>query len=674
MSIGDSSFAGRLHGSIESRPCLLLLILGLLSLPSDAVGDKPASSDPLPVNRSVGQRLGNFTLSDVISGRDVTLYGFAGKKAVVLVFLGTDCPLANLYAPRLVELNHAYRNRGVVFLGINANAHETETAIREQARTHGIDFPVLKDARNLVADQALIERTPEVVVLDGRARIRYRGAIDDQYAQQTRKAQATHHYLKDSLESILAGRPVAVTATPAPGCLLDRVEATQPAAAPPRVRPAPPALRAARDDAEKDTQIDVGQVSYASGAARIIQQKCQSCHRPGQVAPFSLLTYDDARKHAAMIHEVVDNGRMPPWHADPRYGHFSNDRSLNSHDRSALLAWVEQGAPLGEPGEIPPAKRFPEGWSIGQPDLVFEIPEAYTVPAQGTVEYVRLRVPTKFSEDRWIQAAEAQPGDRGVVHHIIVYVDDHRGGRHGLGDLGHLVGYAPGDMPSVYPPGTAKKVPAGADFLFEIHYTPIGKVRTDRSKVGLIFAKAPVTRQAYTLPIAQDRFLIPPREGNVPVEASMTFGQDSRLLGFMPHMHLRGKDFRYDIVRPGKAPETILSVPAYDFGWQSYYILAQPLDLPKGTRIDCLAHFDNSDKNPYNPDPSKTVRWGDQTFEEMMIGYIDIDLPRDLAPVLEPEPRADLSAPARGVLQALGTLLGSRPQAAPRSGADRPSH
>ena len=226
-------------------------------------------------------------------------------------------------------------------------------------------------------------------------------------------------------------------------------------------------------------------------------------------------------------------------------------------------------------------------------------------------------------------------------------------------------GYAPGDMPSVYPPGTAKKVPAGSDFLFEIHYTPIGKVRTDRSKVGLIFAKAPVTRQAYTLPIAEDEFLIPPHQDNVPVAASRTFAQDTRLLGFMPHMHLRGKDFRYTIVRPGKAPETILSVPAYDFGWQSYYVLAEPLDLPKGTRIDCLAHYDNSDKNPYNPDPSKTVRWGDQTFEEMMIGYIDIDLPRDVAPVLESRARRpSCPRPARGVIQALGTLLGGRGHAA----------
>ena len=297
----------------------------------------------------------------------------------------------------------------------------------------------------------------------------------------------------------------------------------------------------------------MGEVDYATAAARIIQDKCQSCHRPGQVGPFSLASYDDARKHAAMIHEVVDNRRMPPWHADPRYGHFANDRSLNARERATLLAWVEQGAKLGDPAKLPPARTFPDGWTIGQPDLVVEIPEPYVVPAQGVVEYVRFRVPSKFTEDRWIQAGEAQPGDRSVVHHIIVYVDDHKAGKKRGQQFAHLCGYAPGDMPSVYPAGTAKKVPAGADFVFEIHYTPIGRIRTDRSRVGLIFARSPVTRQAYTVGIAEDQFLIPPNQDNVPVASSLTLGQETRLLSFMPHMHLRGKDFRYTISRPGQA-------------------------------------------------------------------------------------------------------------------------
>jgi thiol-disulfide isomerase/thioredoxin len=652
---------------------LLFSVLLILVGQSLLYGGDLATDAPLPIDRAIGQRLSNFTLNDAATGRPFSLYGFAGKKAAVLVFLGTDCPLARLYAPRLVELNREYRARHVAFVGIYSNAHESGTEIADHARKFGIDFPVLRDLGNVVADLALVERTPEVLVLDGKARIRYRGAIDDQYGQGTRKDEPGHRYLEDALDAILAGRPIAVAATPAAGCLLDRVDPKpKDASTKPRIRPASPGLIAAHKENDGESMTDVGPVVYASAAARIIQNKCQSCHRPGQVAPFSLSTYDDARKHAAMIHEVVENRRMPPWHADPRFGHFSNDRSLSARERATLLAWVEQGARLGDPGDLPPARTFAEGWTIGQPDLVVEIPETYVVPAQGVVEYARFRVPSRFTDDRWIQAGEAQPGDRSVVHHIIVYVDDHKGEQNRGRPLSHLCGYAPGDMPSVYPPGTAKKVPAGADLVFEIHYTPIGRMRTDRSRVGLIFAKVPVTRQAHTVGIAEDGFLIPPHQDNVPVASSLTLGQETRLLSFMPHMHLRGKDFRYSISRPGEPAEVILSVPAYDFGWQSYYILSEPLSLPKGTRIDCLAHYDNSDKNPYNPDPGKTVRWGDQTFDEMMIGYIDIDLPVGSALTREQEPRDVLSLPARAVFQAVGALLGVRQSVSPRSGADKP--
>jgi hypothetical protein len=340
------------------------------------------------------------------------------------------------------------------------------------------------------------------------------------------------------------------------------------------------------------------------------------------VGPFPLEKYDDARGHAAMIREVVDDRRMPPWHADPRYGKFSNDRRLSPRERSTLLAWVDHGAPLGDPAALPAPRTFPEKWTIGTPDAVFEIPAPQVVAAQGTLDYVHVRVPTHFKEDRWIQAAEAQPGDRAVVHHIIVYVDDH-GGRRRRGGEAHLCGFAPGDLPTVLPAGTAKKIPAGSDLIFQIHYTPNGTMRTDRSRVGFIYAKAPVEHQAYTHGIAQRRFLIPPGADNYPVASSFTFPRDAHLLSFMPHMHLRGKSFEYRATYPDGTSEVLLSVPAYDFGWQTAYALATPKAMPKGTRIDCQAHYDNSAGNPANPDPKRAVTWGDQTFEEMMIGYID---------------------------------------------------
>jgi hypothetical protein len=292
------------------------------------------------------------------------------------------------------------------------------------------------------------------------------------------------------------------------------------------------------------------------------------------------------------------------------------------------LSWIEQGCAKGE--NEPPAKReFPEGWTIGKPDLVLSMEKACEVPAEAPrwgIPYRYFMVDTDFAEDRWIQAAQAKPGARGVVHHIIVYVltpGEKRGrSEDGIGK-GFLVAYAPGDMPLVCPPGTAKKIPKGAQLLFQMHYTPNGKAQSDRSSVALIFAKEPPEHEVKTRSIATGRFEIPPGDDNYRVVASSVFREDSLLVSLSPHMHLRGKDFLYRAVYPGGKSETLLSVPKYDFNWQTTYRLEKPIRLPAGTRIECTAHYDNSDKNPNNPDPKKSVRWGDQTWEEMMIGFVD---------------------------------------------------
>jgi hypothetical protein len=328
-----------------------------------------------------------------------------------------------------------------------------------------------------------------------------------------------------------------------------------------------------------------------------------------------------------------------------------------------LIAWVDQGNPLGDLKDVPPSPVFPEGWEIGQPDVVFEMPETYYVPAQGVVSYVYFRIPTNFKEDRWVQAAEAMPGDRSVVHHIIVYVTDTSKPSASPGERRrpmHFTGYAPGDAPSVFPEGTAKRIPAGADLLLQVHYTPNGRVRTDRSKVGLIFSKTKPTREAFTIGIANPNLLIPPHDSNVTVASSKVLEGDARLLSFFPHMHLRGKDFKFTVTKPGEPSQVLLSVPAYDFGWQTYYTLAEPMNLPKGTRVDCLAHFDNSESNPYNPDPGKMVRWGEQTFEEMMIGYLDMDVPIG-APILNGTDFTPAAEKASMVtIQALRKLVGGK--------------
>jgi peroxiredoxin len=617
-------------------------------------------SPELPPARGLMQRLSNFTLKDVTSNRTLMLYGYQGRKAIVLVFLGTDCPVGNLYIPRLNELEREYRDKGVVFLGINSNAHETEQDVARFAAERKIAFPVLKDPGNLVADSALVERTCETIVLDGFARIRYRGAIDDQYVEGKAKDAPDHAYLRDALTSLLANKPVKEPATRVAGCLIDRVEVKPVAQGKsPRIRSAAPEVSSLLTAREKEHPIDIGKVSYAANVAEIIQTKCQTCHRPGQVGPFPLLTYDDARKHSAMIREVLEDRRMPPWHADPRYGHFANDRSLAPHERATLMAWVDQGAPLGDPKQVPAPRTFSEGWTIGKPDAVFELPETYYVPAQGVVSYVYFRVPTNFKEDMWVQAAQAVPGDRSVVHHIIVYVNDPKKSRPGERPQPmHFTGYAPGDAPSVFPEGTAKRIPAGADLLFQVHYTPVGEVKTDRSKLGLVFAKTKPTREAFTVGIANPDLLLPAKADDVAVASSMVTDGSARLLSLFPHMHLRGKDFKFTITRPNESPQVLLSVPAYDFGWQTYYVLSEPMELPKGTRIDCLAHFDNSDNNPYNPDSSKMVRWGEQTFEEMMIGYLDMDVPIGQPVLRGPDflPKAEKATMA--TFQALRRMVG----------------
>jgi peroxiredoxin len=574
------------------------------------------------------QPVADFALVKADTGERVSLHDLRGARAVVIVFAGIGCPVSELYMTRLAELERAYRGRGVAFLAVNANAHDAAEAVAAHARDHGVTFAVYKDPDNALADQLLAERTCEAFALDSDRRLRYRGAIDDQYGRGTRKDQPVQRHLAEALDAILAGRAVAAPITAVVGCPIDRTETRLVVGRGPRVRAAAPAILAVRRP--QGARIEVGPVNYASDVAPIVRAKCQSCHRPRQVGPFPLLTYDDARRWGRAMREVVDEFRMPPWHADPRYGRFENDRSLSAKERATILAWVDQGMPPGNLGDAPPAQACADGWNIGTPDAVFAIPEPFRVPASGTVPYQRFRVPTGFTEGVWVQAAEARPGDRSVVHHLLVFVHKPDPSARAISRTGpHLVSYAPGDMPAVYPDGTAKYIPAGSELMFELHYTPSGRAKVDRSSVGLVFAKGPVNRLAITQGIAGKDLRIPPGAPAHPVRSSHKFAADAHLLSLMPHMHLRGKDFVYTAVYPDGSKEILLSVPAYDFAWQSVYRLAAPKAMPRGTRIDCLAHFDNSADNPANPDPSQTVTWGDQSWEEMMTGYIDyaVDLP-----------------------------------------------
>jgi hypothetical protein len=363
------------------------------------------------------------------------------------------------------------------------------------------------------------------------------------------------------------------------------------------------------------------------------------------VAPMSLITYKEARPWAKAIKEKVLERAMPPWLADPKYGHFRNDRRLSQREIDTLVAWVDAGAPLGDERELPPPPKFETGWRIGKPDVVFYLPEEFSVPATGVVPYQHFMVPTNFTQDTWVQAAEIRPGNRALVHHVIVYIRDPEAqsgsdpkpattgrvvARDGRDPL--LVGFAPGEQPAMFVPGTAKLIKAGSSLIFQVHYTPSGKAGTDRTYVGLVLAKEPVRRREMTGRALNFGFVIPAGDPDHEVASTFTAKEDIYLTSLMPHMHLRGKDFKYTVVYPDGRSEVILRVPRYDFNWQLVYALKEPLFLPNGSRVDCVAHFDNSPNNKFNPDPAKEVRWGPQTWEEMMIGWFGYNVPVEKSP------------------------------------------
>jgi hypothetical protein len=385
--------------------------------------------------------------------------------------------------------------------------------------------------------------------------------------------------------------------------------------------------------------------TFSKDVAPLLQKHCQECHRPGEIGPFSLLTYKEARPWAAAIRTAVLAKTMPPWHADPKYGHFSNDRSLAKKDIDTIAAWAAAGAPEGNPKDLPPPAKFTDGWGIPKPDVVFQLPAPYQIPATGTIEYLHWVVPSGFKTDKWIQFAEARPGDRSHVHHIIAFVREP--GSQWLKDAkpgvpfipekpkpdekvdeaalpsDFLVGYAPGQPPEAFEPGRAKLVRAGSDIILQVHYTTDGKPSTDLTRVGLVFAKEPPKERIKTFSAVNGKLKIPAGDPNHRVDAEFELGTDVILHGLHPHMHARGKDFIYHIRYPDGRRQTLLSVPKYSFAWQLWYNLEKPIRLPKGTVIECTAHFDNSTNNKYNPDPSKEVLWGDQSWDEMMIGFFN---------------------------------------------------
>ncbi len=363
-------------------------------------------------------------------------------------------------------------------------------------------------------------------------------------------------------------------------------------------------------------------VTFHKDVEPILQNRCQSCHRPGEAGPMPLLTYQQARPWAKAIKSALLTGKMPPWQADPRYGKFSNDLRLAPGEKETLLAWVDGGAPEGSPADAPKPRAFVEGWRIPAPDMVFEMPQPFNVPANGAIDYQYISVPTHFTEDKWVEAVEVRPGNRAAVHHAIVVVDSPGGN-----EEEYLAGYAPGMTPQSWKPGQARLIKAGSTLVFQMHYQSAGKPMTDRSKIGLIFAKKPATEQIVAMQAAAHWIAIPPNDPDYRISATEIIDQPCELVGLRAHMHLRGKSFMFRAIYPDGRSEILLNIPQFDFHWQPYYYLTAPKPLPRGTRIEASAVYDNSPNNPLNPNPNAAIFWGPQTWDEMMIGWFDVAVP-----------------------------------------------
>lgn len=562
-----------------------------------------AADPPAPV----GSRVADFTLTDAATGKPWSLADNTREaNATVLLFVGTGCPVNNAYLPKLARWHDTYSKKGVVFVAVNSHAADDAAAVAKHAKEHAVPFPVLKDAGTKTADRLNVDRIPTAVVLDSGRTVRYAGRIDDQFTPGVHRDKASTRDMADALDAVLAKREVTTPFAAAAGCKLTREGAEKKAGEP---------------------------VTYHKHVSRILQAKCQECHREGEAAPFQLLTYKQAKGWAGMIREVVADGVMPPWHADAPPGHFANDRRLTAEQKATLLAWVDQGCPEGDAKDGPEPRKFVTGWRLGrEPDQVYKMDKAVSVPAQyayglAGMPYQYMTAGEPFAEDVWVQAAEARPDYRAAIHHIIVYVlPPGKKLEEVGGDLlsgGMLATYVPGDQPTVYPPGTARKVAKGSRLLFEVHYTPNGKAGKDQSAVGLIFSKERPTHEVHGRAILNEKFAIPPGAANHEVKARYTFDKPVLLTMMSPHMHLRGKAFRYELVTKDGKRETLLNVPRYDFNWQSAYTPAEPKDIPAGATVECTAWYDNSKDNPFNPNPSKKVTWGDQTWEEMMIGFLE---------------------------------------------------
>jgi peroxiredoxin len=566
-------------------PCRRSLALLVVALAAGPV--LPASAAEVKVGDTVDGL--TFTDSHYLPR---SLADFPGAKAFVLAFTSTGCPVVQRYLPVLRGLEGEFRDRGVRVLAVDADADDSVTAVAAQAVEYDMAFPIVKDFDGSCARALGVRRTATAAVLDGRRRLRYRGRVDDQYRLAGTRAAAEHHELRDAVEAVLAGRDVPVAETPVDGC--------------PITFPEPPARNPA--------------VTFAGDVAPILRKHCQGCHRPGTAAPFSLVTYRDVAGRAETVAEVVAQQRMPPWFGTGDHGDIVNRRGLTAEERRTVLTWARSGTPPGDEAKLPPPPAEDASrWQLGTPDLVLTAPFPHTLPAEGDIPYKYLILPYVFPEETWVQGVQILPDNPRVLHHCnLVYILPSEGYR----EQNLITGTVPGAEPLRLDHGVAFRVPKGAVLGMQIHYVSTGKPERCRISVGLKYAGERVERRLRHILLEDSKFVIPPGAPAHPVRVSRVLDRDVTGVGLFVHMHLRGRDMGFVAHYPDGGSETLLVVPNYSFSWQvPYRWETGKKHFPKGTRLECVAHYDNSAFNPFNPDSSATVRFGQQTRDEMMNGF-----------------------------------------------------
>ncbi len=555
-----------------------------------------------------------------IGGRAYDRRSLGASRASIFLFISSQCPIANVYTPRILALQERFQKLGAQLFAVYSDRQESLSDVTRHAKERGYTFPVIRDVGAALADQLGAKSTPEAVVLDQAGDVRYRGRIDD-------NPVATHtisHELADAIEAVLAGKPVSRPEVPSVGCAIRRP-----------VRPA---------------RAPAGVPTYAHDVAAILREKCEGCHRPGEVAPFSLQSYQQASAWAPDIKKYTQNRQMPPWKPVPGYGEFRDESRINLTDRErlTLAKWADANAPLGDGRRVPPSHTFTSGWQLGEPDVVLQPEKPYHVAADGDDVYRHFVVKTNFTEDRYLSAVEVRPGNRGVVHHVIAFVDSLSGadgkyasehleeatqdgepgytsfGGPGFIPSGIMGGWAPGNDPQILPDGIGIFVPKGSRLAVEVHYHKNGKPETDLTRLGVHFCRTTVNKRVSGLFALNFGFQIPPGAERHEVRAVSTVGEDSHILVVTPHMHLLGKEMKVWAELPDGTQKPLVWVKDWDFNWQNSYFLKEPLAAPKGTKIHVLAYYDNSDKNARNPNRNRprTVGWGEQTTDEMCVAFI----------------------------------------------------